>query len=221
MASPVQLSDLPPIASPLSPSGILLYRSGFTDFQATLAQVQAILINALSVLGRPPQPTDLMIVQPSSGAASSQVYFGQVGLVGNGTIGSSAATYCWFWQTNAPMFWQSVGAGDTVLAVAGGSGSYNVPGGTAGVGLWQQPDVGGVAGQGLTVAQMPSHSHTFPVFSGQDGSNAAASGGPQQGTVTTSSQGSNTGTNGTSAAHNHGITWRPLASVGIICQKTS
>ena len=105
MSAPVQLSDLPAASNPLSSNALMLVRVGLTDFQATLAQVQAILINALDPLGYNPQPTDLMMVQPSSGAVTGQVYFGQVGF--------TAGTRCWFYQATAPMFWQSMGTADT------------------------------------------------------------------------------------------------------------
>lgn len=219
MSSPVQLSDLPAAASPLSPSGLMLYRSGLTDYQATLSQVQAILINALNPLGYNPQPTDLMMVQPSSGAATSQVYFGQVGF--------TAGTVSWFYQATAPMFWSSIGTGDTILAVAGGSQAYNVTAGNVS-GTWQQGDVGGVPGTGLTVAQMPAHGHSIRVrddsgFNSNDNVRSANASSANSKTITApiGSSGSSSGTGGTSQAHNHGNVWRPMASVGIICQKTS
>ena len=226
MSIPIQLQNLPAAASPLDPTKFTHYNDGTTDFRATIAQMQAIIISALNAISVP-QPTDLMIVQ--QGSTTGKVFFGQVGF--------TQGTRCWFYQVTAPMFWTSVGTGNTLLAVASIAPSPVVNYGVSGTpgtvsGTWQQSDVGGVAGQGLTINQMPLHAHGLNVrddsgFNSNNYSRSAQASGANSKTLADDGsgavqvRGTNSGTNGTSQAHNHGNVWRPLASVGIICEKQS
>jgi len=122
----------------------------------------------------------------------------------------ASGTKMWFFQNTAPTGWtiDSTPA-DSLLAVKGGSGAFNVNGGTE-AGTWQIPDT---EGHVLTIAEMPAHAHTM-------GSWAAGSG---VGTGNFSIEGTtlNTSTVGGGGGHVHTQvdTWRPLAQVGIICEK--
>lgn len=202
----VQLQTLPQIASAsISSAGYTHYNDGTTDFRMTIAQAQAILINALVPLGRPPQPSDLMMVQPSSLLPSCQVYFGQVGF--------ASGTICWFYQATAPTYWQITGVGDSLLAVAtlSGTSPYKVAGGIQ-AGTWQQ------TGVSLTIAQMPAHNHGINTKThAGDSSDSCVAQASTSGDSTIKSQPIQN--NGSGAAHDHGLTWRPLANVGILCQK--
>lgn len=202
MATPVQLQNLPAASSPLDATKFTHYNDGTTDFRATVAQMQAIIISALNAISVP-QPTDLMVLQ--QGSTTGKVFFGQVGF--------TQGTSCWFYQNTAPMFWSIVGTADTLLAVKGGSQAYNVSGGTA-AGTWQQTNTA------LTIDQMPVHNHDILVRdSGGSNSNdhvrsAGAASGGNTNTLAIQNIGGGQG-------HNHGNIWRPFASIGIICQKQS
>jgi len=121
----------------------------------------------------------------------------------------ASGTKMWFFQNTAPTGWtiDSTPA-DSLLAVKGGSGAFNVNGGTK-AGTWQIPDT---KGHVLTIAEMPSHTHTETGWS-----TAAGYMGPGDGAPATV----NTGATGGGGAHTHTQvdTWRPLAQVGIICEK--
>ena len=121
----------------------------------------------------------------------------------------ASGTKMWFFQNTAPTGWtiDSTPA-DSLLAVKGGSGAFNVNGGTE-AGTWQIPDT---EGHVLTIAEMPSHTHTESGWSTESGYAGPGSGAPA--TVTT-------GATGGGGAHTHTQvdTWRPLAQVGIICEK--
>lgn len=185
-------------------SDVMLVRQGLTDFQAEVSKVRAIDISAYSAL-IDPQPTDLFMVQRASTTYSMR--FDKVGFV--------AGTRLWFHQNTAPSGWQIVpGLGDRLLAVAGGT-TYST-GGTA-AGTWQQP------GAELTINQIPNHTHHFWFGSDQSNEKSVYAHGarnqrPRQ-QITLGVDGSNRPLNGTGESHNHGNTYRPLANVGIICQK--
>lgn len=116
----------------------------------------------------------------------------------------------WFYADVAPTGWNIVSASaDTILAVKGGAQSYNVSGGNI-AGTWQQPN------HVLTINEIPSHNH-YVINAGfgpcQRGSADVQALRLDLGNI-------NTNNVGGGAAHNHGDTYRPRASVGIICQKT-
>lgn len=131
-----------------------------------------------------------------------------------------SGTKIWFYQDTAPDGWTIVAdASDCLIACKTGNASagdvtatYNVGG--ALYGTWQQTD------HTLSIDQMPSHSHTYQrypyeFYQNTNDSFAAKYAGYERyfGNVNTSDAGGNQG-------HNHGNFWRPLAAVGIICQKT-
>jgi len=119
-----------------------------------------------------------------------------------------SGTKLWFYQNTAPSGWTiDTTPADAVLAVKGGSGAYNVSGGSQ-AGTWTQPD------HTLTTAEIPAHTHTTycPVAGPAYGQPAGAIPYAAYTYVTSSSTGGG-------GAHNHGTTWRPLAQVGIICTK--
>jgi hypothetical protein len=216
----VQLSglDLATVADDVDLA--LIRKSNTTDYKVTVAVLRMINISGLPSLTLPPQPTDLLMLSQSG--VNYQMYFGSAGF--------SVGTQMWFFMGSVPVsptFWSIVpNTGDQLLAVRGGS-TYT----TGGIsqGTWLQQDVFGVSGMGLSFNQIPAHSHQIKVRANA-GSNPTGVASGSSGTITTiGSQtasdpvqitGSTSGTGGTSAPHNHGQTWRPLANVGIICVKT-
>ncbi len=121
-------------------------------------------------------------------------------------------TKMYFYQDSAPVGWtiDSTSA-DSILAVKGGSQEYNVSGGEI-AGTWEQP------GHILVKAEIPPHVHTYTYVYNKNSEHTGGS------TVYTSANnnydtgdGSADGLDGES--HNHGNTYRPLAAVGIICEK--
>jgi hypothetical protein len=139
-------------------------------------------------------------------------------------------TAMWFYQNVAPTGWTlSATTSDVLLAVKGGTGAYNVNGGTQ-AGTWTAP------AHTLDTTEIPAHTHDVganvgvPVFS--ISFNPAGSGtNIYDATAWLSSMADNvnavtelklfqTNTVGGGLSHNHGgTTYRPLANVGIICTK--
>jgi len=119
-----------------------------------------------------------------------------------------SGTKLWFYQNTAPSGWTiDTTPADAVLAVKGGSGAYNVSGGSQ-AGTWTQPD------HTLTTAEIPAHTHTaYCPVAGPEGVWSPGAVPYAAYTYVTSSS------TGGGGAHNHGTTWRPLAQVGIICTK--
>ncbi|MCK9597405.1 MAG: hypothetical protein M0R06_00115 [Sphaerochaeta sp.] len=150
-----------------------------------------------------------------------------------------AGRILWLYEDTAPTGWTYVAAiTDTVLAVKGGAQAYNVAGGNPdGVASWTGPDCI------LTAAQM-AHNHQFYNFVAADSdaqvydtdgvekdmTQDVAAGSAAQMAVTTSSIYVNRALNFdgftkdinkvlSPTAHNHGSTYRPKASVGILVEK--
>jgi len=107
----------------------------------------------------------------------------------------SSGRTLWVYEDIAPTGWSIVsGCSDGLLAVKGGSSSYNVAGGTALQGSWTQtshshtvtidnesthrhtqpPHTHTVFAEALTVAQMPPHTHTYIRGSGYGGAGGGA-----------------------------------------------
>lgn len=127
-----------------------------------------------------------------------------------GIMQADASHKIWVYRNTAPDGWAIDSAvADRVLALKGGSGAYNVNGGTE-AGSWTQPD------GTLTVANLPAHDHgegaghTHGSFTANTGEFFGAAL-PQSANVphTHNSVGSGT-------AHNHGTSYRPYAAVGTL-----
>lgn len=211
MSSPVELTDLPIWSTALSPSDIMLVRVGLTDYQVAVSIVQSILINSLSpIAGGSAQNTDKFIINRAG--QNYNIAFSQVGFV--------KGTRMWFYSGTAPTGWQIVpSTGDRLLAVSDGTNNYSgAAGGTQG-GTWQQE------GYSLQLTQIPKHRHAI-VFT-KDPSGTSSTAGPVRGKnrdEAPGAQGETQDQGGTPTGtdpHNHGNTWRPLANVGLICEKNS
>ena len=152
----------------------------------------------------------------------------------------------WTYQNTAPTGWNILaGTTDGLLACKGGSNAYNANGGTRG-GTWTQPNhthtgpshmhTGG--SHALTIAELAAHKHTISNDLGAGADDVIGGGlygffgGDGAGTV-----GKATCANaGSGTAHSHGatgaegtgatgekataITYRPLANLGIIIERT-
>jgi len=113
----------------------------------------------------------------------------------------------WLYENTAPTGWTyQSGLTDVVLAVKGGSNAYNANGGTS-AGTWTQPD------HSLTIPEMPPHDHSI-AFSR---SGYAGAGGALERFCSNSD--TDTGIQGSGDDHNHGTTYRPAATIGIIVAK--
>lgn len=210
MSSPVELSDLP-VATIADNADVTLLRKGLTDYQCAVSLIRNIDIASLTPLSSAVASDVLMIQRASS---NYSIRFDQIGVV--------KGTKTWFWQASAPLGWSIVpNTGDRLLAVADGSTNYDTGAGGTQKGTWQQGDVDGIPGNGLTIQQIPDHTHQYYFGETQSNSNANFAHGAVTSTgrqATTS--GINQKTNpGACAPHNHGSVWRPLANVGIICNK--
>ena len=205
MSSPVQLSDLDLATEALDVDLALIRKNDTTDYKITVALLRKIDIPGLPVLPNPVQPTDLMIV--SQGGDNCQIPFSDVGFVGG--------TKAWFFQSTAPTGWTIVpNTGDHLLAVVGGS-TYST-GGTA-QGTWQQVN------HALTIGEIPSHTHTITKTKENTGSSNNL--GPRRGinvedNADPAMRICTSNATGGGGGHNHGNTWRPLANVGLICEKS-
>lgn len=185
-----------------------------TDKRVTVSQIRNINIGNLPTLSNPPNPQagDNMII--ARGGVNHRVQFQHVGF--------EKGVRMWFFENSDINIsgWTQVAVGDTLLGVKGGS-EYT-QGGTTG-GTWQQ------VGHSLTQEEMPRHSHTVRGAGANLGSGNQVKGfkAPAgfepvtqfwetllHGGVATNPDGPADG-----QPHNHGDTWRPLASVGIICVK--
>src|SRR5690606_22609952 len=145
----------------------------------------------------------MMLQQNSMGAVTGRIQFQQVGFV--------AGTKMWFYQNAVPSTsWEIIAVQDALLAIKSNTGTYSTAGAVAGT--WQQAD------HTLTIAQMPTHTHQitmlYPSNSKCINPAGAANEGATLGFYNPSPQGGN-------QPHNHGSAWRPLAAVGILCNKVN
>lgn len=141
------------------------------------------------------------------------------GVAGNSIIMlGNSDTIVWMYLNTAPPGWKALSTGaDTVIAVAGGTGDYNVNGGNPDSAASWEID-------GFTAAAEATHTHTYsvtpttstPSATASTGSGEAAASGTHTHTVTVS------GTTSAGASHTHAIshdsTYRPSASVGKLFQ---
>lgn len=203
MTSPVQLSDLDLATSADDADLALIRKNNTTDYKVTVQLLRDINIPGLPALTSFPAATDLLIV--SQGGVNSKCNFGSIGF----TVG----TQMWFYMNSVPVspsFWQIIpNTGDRLLAVRGGA-TYVTGGSSTSTNLWQQTD------HTLTLAQIPAHSHNYKVYKSDIDGNLSFK------TASTNRSSNNTTKTddaGGGQGHNHGNTWRPAASVGILCQK--
>ncbi len=205
----VQIPGLP-VASIANDGDTTIIRQGLTDKQVTVDKVRSIDISLFPTL-----PTgqavasDLFMVRRAS--SNYQIRFDQVGL--------PAGTLCWFYQNVAPDGWLPINfLGDCVLALRGGL--YGPAGNTV-AGTWQQSDAA------LNINQIPNHTHN--IICGKDTDNTKITHvkgtrndnpSPRPRAPTEGIAGASTDVNTNQCLpHNHGASWRPLAVVGILCQK--
>lgn len=226
MSSPVQLSDLP-IASSAANTDLMLLRKGLTDYQITVLNLLQINIGALNPISEGfAVNTDLMIIARSG--SNYNIRFSQLSVI--------KGTKAWFCQNTAPTDWQiTPNTGDTLLGVSEPGNLYNgtVQGGVIG-GSWQQQDAI------LTIEQIPAHSHRTPAGKDQSGSSGTTrfarravdydkdsyiydntTGGKGSNLFETDPTFTNPFATPATLGHNHGSTWRPRATVGIVCTKTA
>ena len=214
MSLPVQLSGLDLVTVADDDDLTLIRKDNTTDYKITCQKLRNINIAGLPELpttANSPLTSDLLLV--ARGGTNSKCYFGAIGFLKD--------TQMWFYMNDAPngvapIFWESItGSGGNLLAVRGGS-TY-VTGG-ANSGTWQQ------TGAGLTAAQNGPHFHVIEQgrLTAEDDTSASPTYprlGKDIATLSSPAQKALTNASGTGALHNHGNTWRPLASVGLLCKK--
>lgn len=195
--TPVYINQLS-IATELNDSDYFVVAQGDNDRKLPASIIKAINwaeIPQSNVLNN----SDLVLVYNGSGSVK----------VPASLFNIPSGTLMWFFQAIAPNGWTLIAyPGDALLGLRGGT-TYN----TAGTiqGTWQQSP------HTLTVDQMPNHRHEV-LGAGAE----AASGNLVRGWRNSSSvdlKTWNTRSEGNSQPHDHGATWRPVAYVGIICQK--
>ena len=211
MASPVELPDLP-IASVANDADTTLLRQGLTDYQCTVQKIRNI-----NVAGLPPitngfaDASDLLLINRTT---NFNIRFSQIGFV--------RGTKMWFYQASAPTDWSIIpNTGDRLLAVAtpiiGASAAVPYSGtfGGSQSGNWQQ------SGAILNINQIPNHTHFVNLATGGTAAALAkaASTPSSSGTTQTTGIFGTSNPDGVSQAHDHGNLWRPLANVGILCNK--
>lgn len=202
MSSPT-IPDLPS-ATTADDADLLLMRQPGTalgvDKQVTVAKIRQLNLSGLAPVPNTPQASDLFLIQQSG--ANWQIRFDQISV--------PSGTKMWFYHNAASDVpgWSLFASGDTLLAVKGGS-TYTTGGTQAG--NWQQSD------HTLTVNEIPPHTHTTPAGKESSGSSGIrfarrATDFDNLSTIISSSTGGGN-------PHNHGNSWRPRASVGVILQK--
>lgn len=227
MTANLQIPDLDP-AGPIDPvNDLLVIRQGLADRKVTVAQISNINFGLYPVSSDPLQATDVFVIGKNDGLGGYDNF-----AITPQRIGFLSGTVSWFYQASAPLGWQIVaGTGDRVLATLGGSAAYQFSGQQ---GNWQQDDVSGIQGNGLTVTQIPNHQHwgqwgqnqsdTQPNYlrgnrSLPTGGNPRYGNAPILGIVGGAGDVPSHDAFGACDPHNHGAIWRPAAVVGIVCQK--
>ena len=194
MTSPVVLDDLP-TAGPISAGDYFLIRQGLTDYKVTAAVVQTVSFAGLTLIS--PIISDSILINRSG--VNYYTTFGQVGF--------PVGTKMWFYQGTPPSTnWQVIpGTGDRLLAVADptpviGTNYKSIPQTFAGNqgGTWQQ------VGWALTIAQMPSHTHTYKLYEDSVGNNSGEQGGRRAVTDSETTTPPKTNSVGSGAQHDHG-----------------
>lgn len=144
------------------------------------------------------------ITFPTNGMAAAKFMLG------------NSSTIAWFYLNTAPPGWKALSTGgDTVLAVSGGAGDYNVNGGN--------PDsAASWSIDGLTNANESSHTHNVTLPEAGWSGGAASAGGRTYNTGGTDRTAERTIASAAGSAHTHTISsdssYRPSASVGKLFQ---
>jgi hypothetical protein len=181
------------------------------DLGATAKEFKDLFIDGVAYIDEYDIEGTYKALMPTNGVGANAVF-----MLGN------ASTIAWFYLNTAPPGWKALATGgDTVLAVSGGAGDYNVNGGNPDTGAsWDNSG-------GLSVDSESAHTHTaqsdgshqHSTLSGT-GSFQLAGGGSETGT--TGSAGAHTHSTTAGSAHTHGLTndssYRPSASVGKLFQ---
>lgn len=208
---PITLPALDP-AGPVDPDNdLLLIRQGLNDRKIPAGQIGNLRLGDLTMLPNSLLASDVILVGRSNiGGYDNFIMPPQY-------LGFLNGTSAWFYQATAPLGWTiTPNSGDRVLACSDSVNKYNSTNAPGQTGTWQQP------GHTLTINQIPSHSHSaLARDSGQSSitrlGRGSTSSTPQNFTFL---EGTVIGNTGGGQSHNHGTTWRPLANVGILCQKS-
>lgn len=202
---PITIPSLDP-AGPLDPDNdLLLIRQGLNDRKIIAGLLTNIRLGILDILPGQIVASDVLLIGRNNGSGYDNY------IVPPQYLGFLNGTNAWFYQATAPLGWEILpGTGNRVLGCSDNSNKYNGQNAPSQTGTWTQP------GHVLTVAEMPSHAHTFPVYTSDEKGNLFNKAGS-----TSRSSNLNVTTNATGGgqSHNHGSTWRPLANVGILCTK--
>lgn len=207
MTAPVTIPDLDP-AGPIDPANdLLLIRQGLNDRKVSAGELSNPSFSTYDMLPGQLVASDLLLIGRNNGISYDNY------VMPPQYLGFLNGVRMWFYQASAPLGWTLIpNTGDRLLAVSDGTTNYNAVTSPNQTGTWQQGDVDGVPGRGLSIAQMPAHNHTFKSgHSSEDGLYMMRN--KNGGQTSTSS------ISGSGQAHNHGSIWRPAANVGILCVK--
>lgn len=205
--------------------------------QATMAQIEDNFAALKSMFFGSSAPADLVagMAWVDETAGKSPKLRNKANNAWLGLMQADASHKLWVYRNTAPDGWAiDAAVTDKVLALKGGSGAYNVDGGTT-AGTWTQPDCT------LSVAQTPAHDHGSqqPAITVGTQNIAGVTGGGEnfnsiqikasntvgdEARVWTSgylqiaaTQAAHTHTSvGGGTAHNHGTAYRPAAAVGTL-----
>jgi len=198
MSMPV-IPDLP-VATVANDTDQLLIRQPTgalgIDKSVEVSLLRDFSLSSFPFLPDSPRVNDLMLLD--NGGTNFQIRFDRVGFIDG--------TKKWFYQDVAPERWTSVGVGDTLLAVKGTSG-YTIGGQVQG--SWQQDE------HIVNISELPVHSHNVdPGLKATGSTNRFARVAKDlNGDIGTDTDG------GGGEGHDHSNIWRPLSSVGLICEK--
>lgn len=222
---PITIPELDPAILPIDgDNDYVVLRQNLSDKKATVNQINQLKLQLFPALGREIVESDIFLVGENNGMGG---YTNKI--VASQRVVFYVGTNCWFFANVAPLGWVIIpNTGDKILGCSYVA-SPAFPGyptelykGVPGLNIagdWQQEDVDGVPGRGLSVPQIPAHTHTIKIYKSSNtisniphiSSTASNDIGPAS-PVTDSTGGGQ--------PHNHGATWRPLALVGIVATKT-
>ena len=216
MTSPINFDDLSEIFA-LNPIDQMITENEpeQATTKATIKQVSGIAIQNLTWLPDDMQSGDVFYYATSSNVNSS---------VDFDDITFESGTRTWIFAETYPSGWSLVpNTGDKLLAIVGGS-KYTTAG-TEG-GTWLTEGVnGGNPGSGLTIEQIPAHSHRghktkeHPSSSEPDTDKDALRGKVREDDDVFRFRYIDSQQTGGGQPHNHSNTFRPRAQVGLIIEK--